>query len=139
MMKGIQAQLSSACIASMEMIFTTEAKDNHLLKPMSIWKRMVDSVHKISKDHSQYMTALQRHASNFTGWELEDINTWMKRMEMLCQDLLRSCHTEDIADDCIVNLLLNTLKSIPTDVPHGEEWKFAALSWKTEQTKNHSM
>eukprot|EP00961_Rhodomonas_salina_P242546 3276307-Rhodomonas_salina.1 len=61
------------------------------------------------------MTALQRHASNFTGWELEEIDAWMKRLETLRQDLLRSCHTEDIADDCIVNNLLNALKSIPTD------------------------
>eukprot|EP00961_Rhodomonas_salina_P281620 3804966-Rhodomonas_salina.1 len=123
----------------METIFTTEAKDNHPLKPMRIWKRMVDSVHKISKDCCQYMTALQRHTCNFTGWELEEIDSWMKRMEKLCQDLLRSSHTEDITDDCIVNNLLNALKSILTDVPHSEEWKFTALSWKTEQTKNHSM
>eukprot|EP00961_Rhodomonas_salina_P018119 243634-Rhodomonas_salina.1 len=82
---------------------------------MRIWKRMVDSVHKISKDRCQYMTALQRHSGNFTGWELEDINAWMKRMETLRQDLLHSGHTKDIADDCIVNNLLNALKSIPTD------------------------
>eukprot|EP00961_Rhodomonas_salina_P261630 3536064-Rhodomonas_salina.1 len=108
---------------------------------MLIWKRMVDSVHKISKDHdcSHYMTALQHHAGHFNGWELEDIDVWMKRLEMLCQDLLLSGHTEAIADDCIVNNLLNTLKNIPVDAPYSEDWKFASLSWKTEHAKNHSM
>eukprot|EP00961_Rhodomonas_salina_P065421 879774-Rhodomonas_salina.1 len=74
MMKGIQGQLSNACIASMETIFMAEAVENHQLKPMRIWERMVDSVHNIGKDRSHYMTALQHHAGHFEGWELEDID-----------------------------------------------------------------
>eukprot|EP00961_Rhodomonas_salina_P274551 3709345-Rhodomonas_salina.1 len=85
------------------------------------------------------MTALQHHAGHFDGWELEDIDAWMKRLETLSQDLLLSGHTKVITDDCIVNNLLNVLKNIPVDAPYSEDWKFAALSWKTEHAKNHSM
>eukprot|EP00961_Rhodomonas_salina_P303619 3941297-Rhodomonas_salina.1 len=140
MMKGIQGQLSNACITSMEtMIFMAKAVENHLLELMLIWKCVVDSVHKISKDLCLYMTALQHHTGHFNCWELEGIDTWMKRLEMLLQDLLLSGHTKAIADDCIVNNLLNALKNIPVDAPYGEDWKFTALSWKTEHAKNQSM
>eukprot|EP00961_Rhodomonas_salina_P017312 232857-Rhodomonas_salina.1 len=105
----------------METIFMAEAVENHQLKPMRIWKHMVDSVHKISKDSCHYMTALQHHAGHFDGWELEDIDAWMNRLETL------------------LNNLLNALKNIPVDTPYGEDWKFTALSWKTEHAKNHSM
>eukprot|EP00961_Rhodomonas_salina_P298143 3937829-Rhodomonas_salina.2 len=93
MMKGIQGQLSNACISSMETIFMAGAVENHPLKPMRIWTRMVDSVHKIGKDRGHYMTALQHHAGHFNCWELEDIDVWMKRLETLRQDLLLSGHT----------------------------------------------
>eukprot|EP00961_Rhodomonas_salina_P107109 1442118-Rhodomonas_salina.1 len=110
----------------MESIFTSEAVAKHPLKPLLIWKRMADSVNRIAKDSGSYMQLVQHHASTFNGWELDDINAWIKHMEILRQDLLRSGHTEAIADDCIVGNLLTALKSIPNGVPHADEWRFAA-------------
>eukprot|EP00961_Rhodomonas_salina_P152472 2052239-Rhodomonas_salina.1 len=52
-LKVIQSQLSDSCAETFESIFTTEALDKHLLKPLkplSVWKHMKDSVHKVAKD-----------------------------------------------------------------------------------------
>eukprot|EP00961_Rhodomonas_salina_P188944 2549371-Rhodomonas_salina.1 len=101
---------------------------------------MKDSVHKVAKDSGSYMMSLQHHAGVINSWELDDVDAWIKRTEILQQDLLHVGYAKSIADDCIVgNLnLLNALKSVPNSVQHCDEWKFAGMSWKTEQAKNHS-
>eukprot|EP00961_Rhodomonas_salina_P239665 3237420-Rhodomonas_salina.1 len=137
-LKAIQLQLSDSCAETFESIFTTESLDKHPLKPLSVWKRMKDSVHKVAKDHCSYMTSLQHHAGIIDSWELDDVDVWIKLTEILRQDLLRIGYTESIANDCIVGNLLNVLKSVPNGVPHCDEWKFAGMSWKTEQAKNPS-
>lgn len=78
----------------MESIFTLEAQEKHLLKPMCIWKGMADSVNKVSKELGTYMRTLQHHSRNFDSWELEDITVWMKQCEILLQDLLHSGYTD---------------------------------------------
>eukprot|EP00961_Rhodomonas_salina_P135644 1824943-Rhodomonas_salina.1 len=59
-----------------------------------------------SADRGACMTAVQVHASYIGAWELDDLEEWIKHMEILHQDLIRSGHTESIADDCIVSNLM---------------------------------
>eukprot|EP00961_Rhodomonas_salina_P080034 1075958-Rhodomonas_salina.1 len=137
-LKVMQLQLSDSCAETFESIFTTESLDKHPLKPLCVWKRMKDSVHKVAKDRCSYMTSLQHHAGFIESWELDDVDAWIKSTEILRQDLLRVGYTESITDDCIVGNLLNALKSVPNCVQHCDEWKFPGMSWKIEQAKNHS-
>eukprot|EP00961_Rhodomonas_salina_P133999 1802945-Rhodomonas_salina.1 len=58
-------------------------------------------------------------------------------MEILLQDLIRSGHTESIADDCIISNLMCSLIDVPLSAPHSEHWKFAAQTWKADHSKNH--
>lgn len=137
---SIQSQLSDSCAATMESIFTEEAILKHPLKPLRIWKRMSSRFHQISqKDRGACMTAVQMHASHIGAWELDDLEDWMKKMEILRQDLIRSGHTEAIADDCIVSNLLHALIEVPSGSAHSEHWKrrFAARTWKADHSKNH--
>eukprot|EP00961_Rhodomonas_salina_P096259 1294481-Rhodomonas_salina.1 len=57
-------------------------------------------------------------------------------MEILLQDLLHSCHTEDTADDCIVTKLLTTLKNAQDSALHSADWRQSAYSWKAEHAKS---
>ena len=100
-LKAIQSQLSDSCAETFESIFTTESLDKHQLKPLRVWKRMKDSVHKVAKDRGSYMTSLQHHAGIINSWELDDVDAWIKRTEILRQDLLRVGYAESIADDCM--------------------------------------
>eukprot|EP00961_Rhodomonas_salina_P144115 1940089-Rhodomonas_salina.1 len=114
----------------MEAIFTEEALHKHPLKAMRVWKCMSNSVFKIlPKDSCDYLSNLQTHARYIDAWELDYLDAYLKRMEVLPQDLLRSGHTEDIADDCIVCNLLKVILAIPLEAPHGDDWKFAARTW----------
>eukprot|EP00961_Rhodomonas_salina_P085348 1146222-Rhodomonas_salina.1 len=79
---------------------------------------MKDSVHKVAKDRSSYMTSLQHHAGINDSWELDYVDAWIKRTEILRQDFLRVGYAESITDDCLVGNLLNALKSVPNCVPH---------------------
>eukprot|EP00961_Rhodomonas_salina_P194098 2620475-Rhodomonas_salina.1 len=84
------------------------------------------------------MQSLQLHAGHFDSWELDDMDASLKLCEILRQDLLRAGYAEDIADDCIVGNLLTALKGIPDDAPHAVKWKFSAMTWKTDHSKNHN-
>eukprot|EP00961_Rhodomonas_salina_P295520 3935535-Rhodomonas_salina.1 len=83
------------------------------------------------------MTEVQMHASHIRAWELDDLEDWIKKMEILLQDLICSGHTEAIADDCIVSNLLHSLIEVPSGSPLSEHWKFAARTWKADHSKNH--
>jgi len=139
-LKAIQSQLSDACSKTMETIFVQEQRIKHPLKPMRVWKRMLDSFFKVqSKDRGQYMLDVQNHASRITSWELEDLSDWIASMEEYRQDLLKAGGTDDLADDCIVNNLLETLVAIPASAPHFEDWKFDSRTWKSEHDSGASL
>eukprot|EP00961_Rhodomonas_salina_P015734 211260-Rhodomonas_salina.1 len=73
----------------MKAIFTEEALHKHPLKAMRVWKRMSNSVFKILlKDRGDYLSNLQTHARYIDVWELDDLDAYLKRMEVLRQDLL---------------------------------------------------
>eukprot|EP00961_Rhodomonas_salina_P210267 2839046-Rhodomonas_salina.1 len=140
-LRGIQSQLSDACSESMQSIFTEEALHKHPLKAMRVWKRMSDSVFKVlPKDSGECMVNLnlQKHAMHIPAWELSDLDAYVKHMEVR-QDLLHAGHTELITCDCIVANLLKSLTVIPSDAPHWEDWKFAALTWKADHAKNSNL
>eukprot|EP00961_Rhodomonas_salina_P217478 2938824-Rhodomonas_salina.1 len=101
---------------------------------------MSSRFHQISQKDSgacQCMTAVQMHSSHIGAWELDDLEDWIKKMEILRQDLIHSGHTEAIADDCIISNLLHTLIEVPSGSAHSEHWKFAARTWKADHSKNH--
>eukprot|EP00961_Rhodomonas_salina_P054911 737975-Rhodomonas_salina.1 len=115
----IQSQLSDACSEFMQSIFTEEALHKHPLKAMCVWKRMSDSVFKVlPKDSRECMANLQKHVMHIPAWELSDLDVYVKRMEVLLQDLLRAGHTKLITDYCIVANLLKFFTVIPSDAPH---------------------
>eukprot|EP00961_Rhodomonas_salina_P106708 1437130-Rhodomonas_salina.1 len=107
----------------MQSIFTEEELHKHPRKAMRVWKRMSDSVFKVlPKASGECMVNLQKHAMHIPAWELSDLDAYVKRMEVLSQDLLRAGHTELIAYDCIVANLLKCLTVVPSDAPHWEDW-----------------
>eukprot|EP00961_Rhodomonas_salina_P138168 1858875-Rhodomonas_salina.1 len=85
------------------------------------------------------MTAVQIHSSSTGAWELDDLEEWIKCMEILSQDHICSWHTKSIADYCIVSNLLHSLIDVPASAPHSEHWNFASLTWKADHSnlKNH--
>mmetsp|Transcript_54986 Transcript_54986/g.112326 ORF Transcript_54986/g.112326 Transcript_54986/m.112326 type:complete len:407 (-) Transcript_54986:130-1350(-) len=138
-LKAIQSQLSDSCSETMETIFIEEQREKHPLKPMRIWKRMSDSFHKVlAKDRGTYMKVVQNHAGCIPSWELDYLVDWIRKMEELRQDLLKSGHTSAVADDCIVLNLLDTIVEMPTEAPHREEWIYDARAWKSAHEEHSS-
>ena len=136
-MKAIQSQLSNSCADTMETCFTIEQREMHPLRSLRTWKRMSRSFHEIrTKDRGQCMTDLQKHASNITNWELDALTQWIADTESLRQDLLKSGHSEQVADDCIVDNMLDALTNIPTNAPFHKDWDHDSWKWKADHEEN---
>ena len=138
-LKAIQSQLSGACATTLETCFTAEQREMHPLRALRTWKRMSRTFHEIrSKDRGACMTDLQKQASTIPKWDLDSLTQWIKDTEELRQDLLKSGHTELVADDCIVDNLLEALTTAPTSAPYHKEWDHDAWKWKTDHEENAS-
>eukprot|EP00961_Rhodomonas_salina_P042608 572788-Rhodomonas_salina.1 len=139
-LSSIQSQLSDACAATMEQSFTEEMLIDHPLKALRIWRRMADSFDKISpEDSGSCMTALQNHASFIGDWDLDALQIWIKQTEFLRQELLRTGESNSIANNCIVEHLLEALTSVPSSAPHSKAWEFDARTWNAQHVTHKNM
>eukprot|EP00961_Rhodomonas_salina_P006335 85749-Rhodomonas_salina.3 len=78
------------------------------------------------------MLLVQHHAATISSWDLSDLTDWIKTMNTLCSDLLKSGHSTNTCYDLIVMALLETLVNVPVTAPFCKDWEFDACTWKAE-------